>query len=91
MLAVSGSCGAAVEGLADLARPEVKRIAIANPEFAPYGLAAHQALEKADLWERLTPRIVPPRRSARLFSSSSPAMPRLVWSPTRSPVPPMCA
>ena len=48
----------AIESLADLTRPEVKRIAIANPDFAPYGLAARQTLEQSGLWERLKPKIV---------------------------------
>jgi molybdate transport system substrate-binding protein len=42
--------------LADAAR--YKKIAIANPEHAPYGLAAKQALEKSGLWEQVQPRIV---------------------------------
>lgn len=44
--------------LSDLALPRFTRIAIANPEHAPYGAAAKQALEKAGLWEQLQPRIV---------------------------------
>jgi len=42
----------------DLARPEVQRIAIANPDHAPYGLAARQALETAGIWERVRPKLV---------------------------------
>jgi molybdate transport system substrate-binding protein len=45
-------------GIADLARPEVTRVAIANPDHAPYGLAARQALETAGLWERVRPKLV---------------------------------
>ena len=45
-------------GLEDLARPEVKRIAIADPRLAPYGLAAEQALRAAGIWERVLPRLV---------------------------------
>jgi molybdate transport system substrate-binding protein len=45
-------------GIADLARPEVQRIAIANPDHAPYGLAARQALESAGIWERVKPKLV---------------------------------
>ena len=33
-------------------------IAIANPEHAPYGLAAQQALESAELWDEVGPRLV---------------------------------
>jgi molybdate transport system substrate-binding protein len=44
--------------LAELADPRFKRIAIANPEHAPYGKAAKQALEASGLWEQLQPRLV---------------------------------
>lgn len=44
--------------LADLARPEYKRIAIANPDHAPYGVAAKEALTKAGVWDQLSERIV---------------------------------
>jgi molybdate transport system substrate-binding protein len=42
--------------LADAAR--YKKIAIGNPEHAPYGLAAKQALQRSNLWEQVEPRIV---------------------------------
>jgi molybdate transport system substrate-binding protein len=35
-----------------------RRIAIANPELAPYGRAAREALLKKGLWDPLTGRIV---------------------------------
>lgn len=47
-----------LQGIADLARPEVMRIAIANPDHAPYGLAAKQALESVGIWERVRPKLV---------------------------------
>ena len=47
-----------LQGIADLARPEVMRIAIANPDHAPYGLAAKQALERAGIWERVQSKLV---------------------------------
>ena len=47
-----------IEKLADLTRPEVKRVAIANPEHAPYGIAARQALERAGLWDSVKPKLV---------------------------------
>lgn len=39
--------------LEDLADPKYKKIAIANPEHAPYGRAAKQALEKAGIWDQV--------------------------------------
>lgn len=47
-----------IEKLADLTQPEVKRVAIANPEHAPYGMAAREALENARLWETVKPKMV---------------------------------
>lgn len=47
-----------LESLAELRRPESGRIAMANPEHAPYGKAAREALEAAGLWEELRPRLV---------------------------------
>jgi molybdate transport system substrate-binding protein len=49
-------------GLADLGAAvrdgRVRRFAIANPEHAPYGRAAQQALERAGVWEAIRPRLV---------------------------------
>jgi molybdate transport system substrate-binding protein len=36
----------------------VEFLAIANPEHAPYGRAAQQALEASDLWEAVGPKLV---------------------------------
>jgi molybdate transport system substrate-binding protein len=58
VLVVNRASGVTVEGLAALARPEVKRVIIANPGFAPYGRAARQVLERAGLWEGLKPKLV---------------------------------
>jgi molybdate transport system substrate-binding protein len=58
LLAVYRDLGDRVGSLADLAKPEVKKIALANPETAPYGKAGKQALERAGLWEKLQPKIV---------------------------------
>jgi molybdate transport system substrate-binding protein len=44
--------------LADLTDPRVKKIAIANPDHAPYGKAAKQALERAGVWSQVQSRIV---------------------------------
>ncbi|HJP95416.1 MAG TPA: molybdate ABC transporter substrate-binding protein [Pyrinomonadaceae bacterium] len=47
-----------LDHLEDLAKPEVHRIAIANPEHAPYGEAARQALQSAGTWDRISSRLV---------------------------------
>jgi molybdate transport system substrate-binding protein len=44
--------------LEDLKDPKLAKIAIANPEHAPYGRAAQQALAKAGIWEEVKPRMV---------------------------------
>jgi molybdate transport system substrate-binding protein len=47
-----------LQSVYDLLRPEVNRIAIANPEHAPYGAAARQALQKAGIWDAVQPKLV---------------------------------
>jgi molybdate transport system substrate-binding protein len=44
--------------LQDLTRPELKVIAIANPEHAPYGRAAQQALQSSGVWPSVEPKLV---------------------------------
>lgn len=58
VLAVNRASGLTVTTVEELTRPEIKRIAIANPATAPYGMAAKQALEKLGLWETLQPKII---------------------------------
>src|SRR5215813_6031674 len=53
-----GTSVAPPKTLADLADPRFVRIAIANPEHAPYGKAAQQALEKLGIWDKVKPRLV---------------------------------
>ena len=45
-------------GLRALLEPGVRKLAIANPEVAPYGAAAMAALKSAGLAEAMTPRLV---------------------------------
>jgi molybdate transport system substrate-binding protein len=47
-----------ISSISDLVSPDVKRIAIANPDHAPYGLAAQQALQKAGIWDTVKPKLV---------------------------------
>ena len=49
---------APVRNLADLAEARVGRFAMANPEHAPYGAAARQALQQLNLWTALQPKLV---------------------------------
>jgi molybdate transport system substrate-binding protein len=46
------------KGLAALADPSVRKIAIANPKAAPYGRAAVKALEAAGVYEKVKDRFV---------------------------------
>jgi molybdate transport system substrate-binding protein len=52
------SGGIRINDLEDLAHPRARRIAIANPQHAPYGMAAKEALAAAGLWKTLEPRLV---------------------------------
>jgi molybdate transport system substrate-binding protein len=45
-------------GLSLLKEPRIERIAIANPDLAPYGRAAKAALEKAGLWNAVQGKLV---------------------------------
>ena len=46
------------DGAALLRQGKFRRLAIANPALAPYGVAAKQTLEKLGLWKRFADRIV---------------------------------
>jgi len=47
-----------IRSLAQLRENGNLRIVLANPSYAPYGLAAQQALQSAGLWEALQPQIL---------------------------------
>jgi molybdate transport system substrate-binding protein len=47
-----------VKSIEDLTKPSVVHIAIPNPEHAPYGVAAKQALENRGIWKRVESKIV---------------------------------
>lgn len=46
------------QGLQGLADPAIRKIAIANPQHAPYGRAAKAALEKAGVYDKVSERLV---------------------------------
>lgn len=54
--------------MAALARTDYRWLAIANPEVAPYGLAAEQTLRKLGLWESLQNRLVRGQSIAQTFA-----------------------
>ncbi|HWZ88397.1 MAG TPA: molybdate ABC transporter substrate-binding protein, partial [Polyangiaceae bacterium] len=54
---VKSTDGAALT-LGSLADARFKHIAIANPEHAPYGAAASEALTRAEVWSRISDRLV---------------------------------
>lgn len=53
VLVVRSDLGVEVKGIADLKDAAIKKVAHANPDTAPYGLAARQALQKVRLWDAI--------------------------------------
>lgn len=47
-----------LDSVKDLTKQGIKRIAIANPGHAPYGMAAKEAMEKTKVWDMVKERIV---------------------------------
>jgi molybdate transport system substrate-binding protein len=45
-------------GITDLNDPRIQKLAIANPDHAPYGRAARETLKSSGLWEQIQPRLV---------------------------------
>ncbi len=58
VLAVPKGAAAGPTDPRDLLDRRIRRIAIANPQHAPYGKAAEQALTRLGLWEALKPKLV---------------------------------
>jgi molybdate transport system substrate-binding protein len=56
-----------------LRRSDFRWLAIANPELAPYGLAAQQTLESLGLWQPLQSRIVRGQNIAQTFAMAETA------------------
>jgi len=49
---------AEIARIEDLVKPEVRFIAIAKPELAPYGQASVETLRSLHLWDKIEPKIV---------------------------------
>jgi molybdate transport system substrate-binding protein len=58
VLATPKAAGLRLYDLRALADPKVRRLAIANPQHAPYGKAAEEALRKAGVWDAVRPKLV---------------------------------
>jgi molybdate transport system substrate-binding protein len=58
VLAVNKASGVQATQLKDLLQPAVRHVALANPDHAPYGIAAMQALQAVGLWEAVQPKLV---------------------------------
>jgi len=58
VLATPKAFGPRLADLRQLTDPRVRRVAIANPQHAPYGKAAEEALRKLGLWDTVRPKLV---------------------------------
>jgi molybdate transport system substrate-binding protein len=58
VLAVNRNAGATAVHLEDLLSRDITHVAIANPDHAPYGVAAREALQAAGVWEQIQDRLV---------------------------------
>jgi molybdate transport system substrate-binding protein len=50
--------GIVASTLADLSRPDIAHVSIANPDHAPYGKAAKEALQRSGVWSAIEKKIV---------------------------------
>jgi len=58
LLVAPGDSKLEISKLQDLTSPQVQRIALGTPETVPAGRYAKGALEKAGLWQELTPKFI---------------------------------
>jgi molybdate transport system substrate-binding protein len=58
VVAVNHDAGIQATQLDDLLNRAITRVAIANPEHAPYGAAAKEALQRAGIWDDIQPKLV---------------------------------
>lgn len=58
VLAINRKTGMEVKTLETLLDPAIKRVAIANPDHAPYGTAAREALTSTGIWEKVRHKVV---------------------------------
>ena len=58
VLATAKAFGGRLGDLRALTDPSVRRVAIANPQHAPYGKAAEEALRTVGVWDTVKPKLV---------------------------------
>ncbi len=58
-IVVGANSQLAIRSEADLARPEVKSIALAEPQSVPAGIYAKKHLERLGLWKKVSDRVIP--------------------------------
>jgi molybdate transport system substrate-binding protein len=58
-IVVAADSRLSVQSVADLARPEVRSIAIAEPQSVPAGIYAKEHLQKLGLWNKVIDRVIP--------------------------------
>lgn len=71
-----------------LERGDFHHLAIANPQLAPYGLAARQVLQARGLWERLSGRLVRGENIAQTYQfveSGNAELGFVAWSQVKRP------
>lgn len=78
-----------VDGRGDVLKSNrFRRLAIANPRLAPYGLAAQQVLQSLELWSPLEKQLVRGENVAQTFqfvSSGNVELGFVAWSQVRRP------
>jgi molybdate transport system substrate-binding protein len=59
VIVVPADAGSAPKSAADLAKPEFKKLALAEPQTVPVGIYAREYLQKLGLWDALKEKVVP--------------------------------
>jgi molybdate transport system substrate-binding protein len=59
VIVVPADASAAPKSAADLAKPEFKKIALAEPQTVPAGIYAREYLQKIGLWDAVKEKVVP--------------------------------
>ncbi len=59
VIVVAADSGMSPKSAADLAKPEYKKLALAEPRSVPAGIYAREYLEKLGLWEAVKEKVVP--------------------------------